>query len=133
MDRKIWMRVHSGQPVISPACGLGRSEDERGWLQHMCLAVVSAPRPRKPTVVNLSCGAIWRLVVQEVLEPIAAELGVANGVLDVLVPEVVLDCPGVLAIIGQLEAGGMPQHVGMHGEVEAGFRPDTGHDLPECG
>src|SRR5262249_14254780 len=85
---------------------------------------------------------IWRarleppsggLIVPEFLEAIAAELGVTDGVLDVLVPEVVLDRPGVLTIVGQFEAGGMPQHVGMHGEVEAGHRPGPGHDLPERG
>jgi hypothetical protein len=54
-------------------------------------------------------------------------------VLDVLVPEVVLDRSGVLAVVGQLEAGGMPQHVGMDGEIEAGHLPGTGHDLPERG
>src|SRR5512135_2282273 len=85
---------------------------------------------KKPTA---ALGAIWRLIVPELLEPIAAELGVADGVLDILVPEVVLNRPGVLAVVGQLETGGMPQHVGMDGQVEAGRLPGTGHDLPERG
>ena len=38
-------------------------------------------------------------------------------------PGLVLDCPGVLTVVGQLEAGGMPEHVGMHGEVGAGHLP----------
>lgn len=73
------------------------------------------------------------LIVPEFLESIATEVGIADGVLDVLVPEVVLDRTGVLTVVGQLEAGGMPEHVGMDREVETGHFPGTGHDLPKTG
>jgi len=42
-------------------------------------------------------------------------------VLDVLVPEVVLQRPRVLAIIGELEPAGVTQHVWMHEERKLGL------------
>jgi hypothetical protein len=47
-------------------------------------------------------GSLAGLIVPEFLESIATEVGIADGVLDVLVPEVVLDRPGVLTVVGQL-------------------------------
>jgi hypothetical protein len=41
-------------------------------------------------------------------------------VLDVLVPEVVLQGPRVVAIVGELEPAGMAQHVGVDGEWHLG-------------
>ncbi len=39
---------------------------------------------------------------------------------DVLVPEVLLDRPRILALAGELETAGMPQHVRVDGEGEFG-------------
>jgi hypothetical protein len=50
----------------------------------------------------------------EVTEAVEGKLGVANRVLNILVPEIVLQRSGVVAIIGELEAASVPQHVGMH-------------------
>ena len=44
----------------------------------------------------------------EVLEPIRREFGIAGGVLDVAVAQVMLDRPCVLPVVGQLIAGGVP-------------------------
>ena len=41
--------------------------------------------------------------------------GVAHGVLNVAVPEIVLDQPGVRALVGESKTAGMAQHVGMEG------------------
>ena len=49
----------------------------------------------------------------EILEPVRSHLSVAGGVLDVSVAEVELDGAGVLAVIGELEAGRMSEHVRM--------------------
>ena len=46
-------------------------------------------------------------------------------VLDVLVPEVVLQGPGVMAIIGQLEATGVAQHVRVDREWHLGGLPEA--------
>ena len=54
-------------------------------------------------------------VPQEVLEAIGRHFGIARGVLNVLVAEVVLQCPCVVAVVGELVAAGVAQHVLMQG------------------
>ena len=61
------------------------------------------------------------------------QCGVANGVLDVLVSEVVLDGTGILAIICQLEARRMAQHVRVHGEAEPRSLARPSDHLPKRG
>ena len=56
----------------------------------------------------------------EVSESVGRKLGVAHRVLDVFVPEVVLQGAGVVAIVGELEATGMAQHVRMDGKRQLG-------------
>jgi hypothetical protein len=46
-------------------------------------------------------------------------------------PEVSLQCPGIDAVIGQLEAAGMAQHVRMDGEAETGRLASAGNELLE--
>src|SRR3954451_19822510 len=58
---------------------------------------------------NVKCVLI--LTLEEALEPLRRQLGVARGVLDVLVPEPFLQGAGVLAVVGELEAAGVPRHV----------------------
>jgi len=48
-----------------------------------------------------------------------------NRVHDVLVPEVVLESPHVPAIIGELVATGMPEHVRIDGELELGTHSEA--------
>src|SRR4029434_5939701 len=59
------------------------------------------------------------LVLPEPLKPIRRQSRVTDGRVDRLVPEVVLDCPGVLAVVCELVAAGMPQHVAVNEEREA--------------
>ena len=47
-------------------------------------------------------------------------VGVPNGVLNVLVPEVVLQGTRVVAIVGQLEPAGMAEHVRVDREWHLG-------------
>ena len=56
----------------------------------------------------------------EVLEAGRRRLGVAHRMLDVAVPEISLQRPGIDAVIGELEAACVPQHVRMHRETEIG-------------
>ena len=45
-------------------------------------------------------------------------------------PEVVLDCTGVLAVVCEFVAAGMPQHVAVNEEAEArGFANPRDHAL----
>ena len=67
----------------------------------------------------------------KVLEPVGCHFGVSDRVLDVLVPEVVLQGPGVVAIVGELEPTGMAQHVGVDREWHLGGLADALNEAVE--
>ena len=56
----------------------------------------------------------------EIPEPIGRKLGIPDRVLDVLVAEPCLQCPGVMAGIGQRVAAAVPQHVRVDWERHFG-------------
>src|SRR5262245_5530089 len=60
-----------------------------------------------------------RLVFPKTFEAIRRQSRVAHSRVDRLVPKVVLDCPRVLAIVCELVAAGVPQHVAVNEEAEA--------------
>src|SRR5262252_3971439 len=64
-------------------------------------------------------------VPPKVLEPVWRHVGVSDRVLNVLVPEVVLQGPRVVAIVGQLKPAGMAKHVWVDREWHLGGLPDT--------
>src|SRR5262249_28606818 len=64
-------------------------------------------------------------VPPKILESVGRHFGVPDGVLDVLVPEVVLQGPRVVAIIGQLEPAGVAKHVWVDREWHLGGLPDA--------
>ena len=64
-------------------------------------------------------------VPPKVFEPVGRHFGVPDGVLNVLVPEVLLQGPRVMAIICELEPAGMAKHVGVDREWHLGGLPDT--------
>ena len=64
-------------------------------------------------------------VPPKVFEAVRSHFGVPDGVLNVLVPEVVLQSPRVVAIVGELEPTGMAQHVRMDREWHLGGFPDA--------
>jgi hypothetical protein len=58
-------------------------------------------------------------ILPEVLKPIRRQLGVSHRVLDVLVPEIVLQRAGIDALVRQLETAGVSEHVWMERLVMA--------------
>jgi hypothetical protein len=54
------------------------------------------------------------LVLPKSLKPVGRQLCVAHRVRNVSMAEVRLDAPGVLAPVGEVVAGGVPQHVRMN-------------------
>jgi hypothetical protein len=60
------------------------------------------------------------LIPPQPLELNRRKLGVADRVPNVLVAEIGLDRPGIGAVVGQLEAAGVAQHVGVDLEAELG-------------
>src|SRR5262249_22673189 len=65
---------------------------------------------RRPEAAAPRCPRL-RSAPPKVLEPVGRHFGVSDRVLDVLVPEVMLQGPRVVAIIGELKTTGMAQHV----------------------
>src|SRR5689334_2017683 len=72
-------------------------------------------------------------IFPEALEALWGQLGIAHGVHDVFVAEVVLEGPSVPAIVGKFVATGMPEHVRMDRELELGCDRDTREHFPEAG
>ena len=60
------------------------------------------------------------LVPPKVLEAVGRHFGVPDRVLNVLVPELVLQGPRVVAIVGQLEPAGVAKHVRVDREWHLG-------------
>ena len=58
-------------------------------------------------------------------QPVGCHLGVPDRMLDVLVPEVMLQSPCVVAIIGELKITGMAQHVWVDWEWHLGSLADA--------
>src|SRR5262249_54398374 len=70
-------------------------------------------------------------VPPKVLEPVRRHVGVSNGVLNVLVPEVVLQGPRVMAIVREFEPTGMAQHVRVDREWHLGGLADALNEAVE--
>ena len=67
------------------------------------------------------------LIAPEILEARGRKFGVADGVLDVAVAEIILDRSCVMSIASQLEASGVAQHMRMSLERKARFFPRPLH------
>src|SRR6516162_492489 len=70
-----------------------------------------------PTVSSEFSRAPSSSASPKVLETVGRHLGVPDGVLDVLVAEIVLQGPRVVAIVGELEPAGMAKHVRVDSEM----------------
>ena len=75
------------------------------------------------------------LVFPEILEPIGRQSGVSDGGHDRAVPEIGLDGASIMAVVGELEPAGVPQHVGVKGKCEFRGHARPGHHalIPGCG
>jgi hypothetical protein len=69
-------------------------------------------------------------VVPEILEAVGRHLGVSNRVHDILVAYV-LERSGVMPVVGELVAGGVPEHVGMNREWKLCGLPGPGDCFKE--
>ena len=100
--------------------------------------VMTSIRIKKPSEMNW-VSKVWQgtisvsLVTKEIPEPLDAQRRIALGVPDVYMPEVVLNAAGILAVVDQLVATGMAQHVRVHGEAYPGPFARSGDQLPYRG
>ena len=76
-----------------------------------------------------------KLILPEVFEPVRRQGRVADCGHDRSVTEIGLDGASVVAVVGELEAAGMAQHVGMHEEREfrSHARPGNHALISGCG
>src|SRR3954454_643233 len=72
-------------------------------------------------------------IFPEGFEALGGELGVAHRVLNVLVPEIMLQGSRVLAVVGQLIAARVPQHVWVYRERKCCGLPRAGQHLAKAG
>ena len=71
---------------------------------------------RGASEAHASPEVMGRSILPEPIEAVGAQLGISHRVRDVAVAEVMLQRAGVDAIVGELEAAAMAQHVRMNGE-----------------
>jgi hypothetical protein len=77
-------------------------------------------------------GSRIEILSPKVLEPNRAKLGVTGGVRDRDMPKPILDSPGVDAVICELVAAAMSEHVKVHRQRETSTLADD-HDEPVDG
>ena len=65
----------------------------------------------------------WKLIVSEVFEPVRRQGRVADRGHDRSVAEIGLDGARVVAVVGELEAASMAQHVGMGAKGQEAAAP----------
>ena len=89
---------------------------------------------RERTLLKSAQGVLLerRLVLPEVLEPLRRQLGVAYGVHDILVPEVMLEGSRVTPIVGELVAARVPEHMWMYWELKLGSDCQTRKQLSKA-
>src|SRR6516165_4236820 len=78
-----------------------------------------------PTVSSEFSRAPSSSAPPKVLEAVGCHVGVPNGVLDVLVPEVVLEGARVVAVIRELEPTGVAKHVRVDRKWHLGGLAET--------
>jgi hypothetical protein len=99
---KVACRTVVAPVQLAPACGRAAMDDEPfdsdngGQIGQL---VQAADRPSS--------------ISKEFLEPLRRQRGIARRILNIAMPEIRLDRPRVVAIVGQLVAAGVAQHVGM--------------------
>src|SRR5262249_50284951 len=69
-------------------------------------------------------------VPPKLVEPLRCQLGVPDRVLDILVAEVMLDGPCILAVIDKLEACRVTKHMRMNCAAQPGQLASTLNHLP---
>src|SRR5262249_59301295 len=99
-------------------------EELEAMIEHL-KASTEAQEQRAKLIEGRRSLACRRQLAPKILEAVRRHLGVPDRMLDVPVAEVVLQSPCVVAIIGELKAAGMAQHVGVDREWHLGSLADA--------
>ena len=83
----------------------------------------------------VKCQISFWSIPEKFLEPLRSQGSVACCILDIPVTEVRLDRPRIVAVIGELVAAGMAQHVGVGFDAQVGVGACALHHAREarCG
>jgi hypothetical protein len=84
-----------------------------------------------PMAARLTVARPQRLVPPEVFEPVRRKLAVSDRVLDILVPKVMLQAARINALVGQLVAAAVPEHMWVHLERDLGGRAEARNHAAE--
>jgi hypothetical protein len=71
------------------------------------------------------------LIFQKLTKSLGRKFRVPDGVLDIAVPEIMLDGASILAVVGELKPTGMPHHMRVHRKGEGGEHPGAGEYSPD--
>ena len=71
-------------------------------------------------------------IPKELLKPLRRQCGIPRRILNIAMTEISLDCPGVVAVVGELIAG-MAQHVGMSLDAQIGHSNCPLHKTEKAG
>ena len=72
-------------------------------------------------------------VLPKSIEAIGCQFRIPDGMLNIPVSHVMLDSPGVVPVVGQLETAPMTEHVRMDRECDACLLPCSRHQLAHRG
>lgn len=73
------------------------------------------------------------LISKKIHKPLRRQPGVPHRMLNILMPQVVLDRPRIQPVVRELESTGMVQHVRMGRKIESSpFPPLPGDQLTDC-
>src|SRR3954471_21339929 len=86
-----------------------------------------------PELSKLPGTVLLSFIIEKTFEPLRREFGVPRRVLDVAVAQPLLQGAGVVAVVVELEAAGVPEHVRVDGKREFGRVADPCEQLPEGG
>ena len=113
-----------------------RSQQSSDWTNYIRISTVGLIKKRQ-AVVEMNRSSIpsssLYSILPEPIEPISRQFRIPDGMLDIPVSHVMLDRPGVMAIVGQLEAAPVTEHVRMDREGDSGLLPCPCHQLAHRG
>ena len=99
----------------------------RKFLISFNISLIAELDPLSKAVLTATGG--WMSIPPEILEPARRQVPIACGVLNISMPEVWLDRPGVLSVVGQFVAGCMTQHVRVDRKLDARLPSGASYDL----
>jgi hypothetical protein len=139
---RIAQRRASIQPCSCTSAPSGRITysytGSTGWIAPVSVGRMTCPRTvqrsRRGSICHdhpsASREAVHGLILLEAFESVGRHGGVAHGMLNILMPQIILNRPGIMPPRCQVIAARMPELVGMGYKREPGQPARSRHNLP---